>query len=308
MISLALVFLYLASHTDSTIILIASAVGFALANNTIFALLHESVHSVFHQKRSINNFFGHLLSAFFPTSFNVQKVCHLGHHLRNRTDAEFFDAYTDDDNKTFKTISLYAVLTGVYWAYAPLAIIWLIISPKTLLNSVFNGDKDNGVGHLGGEGMIGSFKYMSNKEINSLRLEAIISWSIQISLFYILDLSVLGWVICYWAFALKWGSIQYADHAYSPRDVKNGAWNLKVPVWLEKVFLNYHYHLVHHQHPHIPWLYLPKFEDKTIPKISHWEIYKKMWRGPIKVDSLSKVILPDNELKDLIYLEPFTKA
>ena len=56
---------------------------------------------------------------------------------------------------------------------------------------------------------------------------------------------------------MNWGGLQYADHAWSERDIKNGAWNLAVPKWMQAVFLNYHYHKVHHQHPRTPWVNLP---------------------------------------------------
>ncbi len=48
-----------------------------------------------------------------------------------------------------------------------------------------------------------------------------------------------------------WG---LADHAFSPRDVVNGAWNLRVLPWTRALALNYHHHKAHHhgdddQHP-----------------------------------------------------------
>ena len=35
--------------------------------------------------------------------------------------------------------------------------------------------------------------------------------------------SVKPRALCYWAFGLNWSSVQYSDHAGSPRDVIEGA-------------------------------------------------------------------------------------
>lgn len=297
--------LALASKTESTIVFILCLIAFALINNTIFAMLHEAVHGVLHTNRKINNNVGRALAAMYPTSFAVQKVCQLGHHMRNRTDMEFFEAYTDRDNKTFKYISLYAILIGIYWTYSPLGNLWLLIAPNSLKNSIFRDKDKTGVGHIGGEGMLGALDNLSDKEINTMRIEFLGSLIFQTSLFIFLGVKFLPWLACYWAFALKWCSIQYADHAYSPRDVRNGAWNLKAPKFVQKVFLNYHYHLVHHRYPHIPWDKLPNFVEPDMPWVSHWEIYKKMWKGPIKVNNDAKVIYGDDELRSLVYSDAF---
>ena len=67
------------------------ALLFSFSNNTVFALLHESVHRSFSKNSGINNMFGRISAAFFPTGFLLQRGFHLGHHRRNRTDAEMFD-------------------------------------------------------------------------------------------------------------------------------------------------------------------------------------------------------------------------
>ncbi len=74
----------------------------------------------------------------------------------------------------------------------------------------------------------------------------------------LLDLDLVGWLACYWAFALNWSSLQYTDHAWSPRDVHEGAWNLRFRPITQAIFLNYNLHLVHHRDPTIPWIDLPR--------------------------------------------------
>ena len=79
----------------------------------------------------------------------------------------------------------------------------------------------------------------------------------QAILWWLLDLTWQGWLLCYWFFALHWSALQYVDHAWSARDIVNGAWDLRVSAPARWLALNYHYHLAHHQHPKEPWIRLP---------------------------------------------------
>jgi len=66
---------------------LAAAIAFSYTNTTTFALLHESVHGLFHRSKAVNEWFGRFNAAMFPTALLFQRTCHLGHHRRNRTDA-----------------------------------------------------------------------------------------------------------------------------------------------------------------------------------------------------------------------------
>jgi hypothetical protein len=96
----------------------------------------------------------------------------------------------------------------------------------------------------------------------------------------LLHLTLAGWAICYAAFALNWSSLQYTDHAFSKLDVREGAWNLRVNPLTRLLFLNYHHHLAHHQHPQVPWIHLGRYVDPAEERPSFWAIYWRMWRGP----------------------------
>ena len=63
-------------------------------------------------------------------------------------------------------------------------------------------------------------------------------------------------------------------------DVRDGAWNLRVNRVVQYIFLNYHHHRAHHQHPDVPWIHLGKFVDFTAPRPSFASIYLSMWKGP----------------------------
>ena len=110
--------------------------------------------------------------------------------------------------------------------------------------------------------------------------EILLTAAIQLALFLSLDLNWAGWLACYWSFALVWCAVQYATHAWTPRDIRNGAWNLSVGPLTRAVFLNYHYHLAHHQHPAAPWTALPGLIDQTRPRPGWARIYWSLWLGP----------------------------
>ena len=115
--------------------------------------------------------------------------------------------------------------------------------------------------------------------ITRIWFEALLALVYQIAIIYFLDLTWQGWLLCHWFFALHWSALQYVDHAWSPRDIINGAWNLKVHPISRLIALNYHLHLAHHRYPNIPWIYLPKLVNSKEPYPSFWSIYKTLWSG-----------------------------
>ena len=296
--------LYTTAQTESWWLKIVCMILFAYTGNTTFSLLHEAVHSNFHHNRKVNYIFGNICAAVFPTAFSFQKRCHLNHHRNNRTQYELFEMYDDRDNKLVKNITLYGVLTGVYWAVPFIGSMWLLLNPKSLLNSSFSGKENYEVGRMGGASMLRSFDNLSIKEIRRMRLEVLTTLIFQILMFFTLNLTLIAYFLCYCSFAVTWSALQYADHAYSVRDIRNGAWNLKVHPITKAFFLNYHDHLAHHQHPNVPWIHLPKFVDPEKERPEFLTIYLKMWRGLVKMDQKEPEPI-DSELDQLIERENF---
>ncbi|MEW7986763.1 MAG: fatty acid desaturase, partial [Candidatus Thiodiazotropha sp.] len=79
--------LWMASHLAWGWALLATFL-FAHFNNAAFSFLHEAVHGIFSRNRLVNEVFGVISAALFPTSFRLQQIAHLGHHRRNRTDKD----------------------------------------------------------------------------------------------------------------------------------------------------------------------------------------------------------------------------
>lgn len=269
--------LWLASHGTRWQVGLA-AIAFSFVANTMFSLLHESVHGIAHPNRRANEALGRFAAAFFPTSLSLQRVFHLGHHAHNRTVDEQFDYIRPTDRRWLKRAQWYAILTGVYWLFVPLGGLAYFVAPSlfTRLGTSVSGRQ------TGASSMFGGLERASK---TTIRLEMLFTIAIQAALVVLLDLTLAGWAICYAAFALNWSSLQYTDHAFSKLDVRDGAWNLRVNPLTRLLFLNYHHHLAHHQHPHVPWIHLGQYVDPSAPRPSFWSIYREMWRGPRPLSS-----------------------
>ena len=107
--------LWVASHLSLLWALLAAFL-FSHLNNTIFSSMHEAVHGLFSKSKSRNDLFGIVCAALFPTSFSLQRVAHLGHHRRNRTDQDLYDYYLPGQSKSLRNFQLYAGnLLVLYW-------------------------------------------------------------------------------------------------------------------------------------------------------------------------------------------------
>jgi fatty acid desaturase len=275
--TMALSLLWLVSHVQSLGYRLAGAILFSYVGNTLFSLLHEAVHGVFHSTTATNDLFGRWLAAFFPTSFSLQRFFHLGHHRRNRSRAERFDYIAPGENVFLKNVQWYGILTGLYWLLPPLSCLIYFVWPGAFASRFFQSEDAAWSRQSGTGAMIADVDRLSPAVV---RAEVLFGAIWQGLLFKTLGLSAGGWLLCYAAFAINWSSLQYADHAWSPLDSVQGAWNLRVNRVVRWVFLNYHHHLAHHQNPKVSWLHLGQFVDPNAPRPAFWRIYLSMWRGP----------------------------
>jgi fatty acid desaturase len=265
--------LWVASHSPWWWALPA-AVGFALFNNTLFALLHEAVHGTASPDPRRNEFLGQLTSVILPTSFTMQRVAHLGHHRRNRTDEELYDYYLPHQKRWLRNLWLYGGnLMGAYWCGIPLLGLFYLVAPWAWCSRLF-------VDKISPYLAFGPYvKEMARLPIRQVWPEVARAFAYQAALFFLLDQSLGGWALCHWFFALYWSAMQYVDHAWSARDVIEGAWNLKVPAPIRWIALNYHYHLAHHRHPDVPWVELPGYVHPEDYQPTFAAIYLSLWGG-----------------------------
>jgi len=270
--------LWVASHTDYWSVAIISAFVFSFVANTSYSLMHEAVHKHFHSNGFINAIAGRFSAACFPTAFSLQRVFHLAHHKNNRSDHERFDYYAPHENRFIKSLQWYCILTGLYWFISPLVcILYFFTAELFRWRTIFGKKGEWFAKQTSAEEFL---EALDTVPIYRARLDILSSFLVQLITIWALGISIFGWVICYGMFAINWSSLQYTDHAFSELDKKDGAWNLKVNPLTRFIFLNYHYHQVHHRDPSIPWNQLPQHVRENDPNPSFWDIYLEMWKGP----------------------------
>ncbi|MGD0722677.1 MAG: fatty acid desaturase [Roseiarcus sp.] len=272
-IAVSLACLWGASHAHVWWGVAVAAFIFAFSNNTIFSLHHEAVHRGFSPNPAVNEAAGTLFAAFFPTTFSIQRVSHLGHHRRNRSDEELYDYYLPHQSWLLKTYWIYCLLTGFYWSIIPAAGVVYVGWPWAFRARWFQQ------GPARWWGFEPFVRDIAAEPIGRVWREGLFTLAFQIALFLALDLNLIGWLVCYWAFGINWSSVQYTDHAESSRDVIEGAWNLRFWALTQAIFLNYNLHLAHHREPGVPWIHLPTRVRPDDPNPSFWTIYFRLWRG-----------------------------
>jgi fatty acid desaturase/membrane-associated phospholipid phosphatase len=257
-----------AASTGTTVTqVLLPGLGFAFLFLPLYTLLHEAEHGVFHRVPFVNEAFGVLMGCLFPGSFSFLRMCHLGHHRRNRSDVERFDVLEAHDDVTARRVYFYTLYLGGFWALVPLATALLVLWPgllKTRLSTL----------HADAEAMV---RGVPDSLLLRVRLEATAALAAQA-----LGVATFGWtwVLLQALAGVCWSSQQYVTHAGSPRDALNGAHNLKAPRLYEALLLHFNWHLAHHQHPRVPWLYLPQFDDRTRVRPKYFESFFRFWQGP----------------------------
>jgi len=244
------------------------AMSFILLTN--YALMHEAMHDVLHPHPKANRVLGAACGILFPASFTMFKIGHGVHHRCNRTDHEMFDVYYPGDNVALKYGQWYGLLTGLYYPLVPLGSILLAISPRILQTAPFRKSRTSSL----------IFRAYDRDAVMNIRLEIIASVAFWWTLTQALDLNLLNLALMYACFGFNWSTRQYVTHAFTPRDVINGALNLKVGRLMGWILLNGQWDLVHHRKPWLPWIALSKEGPTSEPPVSFWTQYWSLWRGP----------------------------
>lgn len=249
---------------------VGGALSFLLLTN--YALIHESAHGVLHQNPRANYMLGVLAGWMFPISMTFLSVSHHVHHRGNRTDHEMFDYYYQDDIKTIKFGQWYGIMTGVYWPLVPIGSVLMAIVPAFFRMLPFRKAHSSM--------MLFSKEEFTPAAVMHIRLEVILGIAYWIAMWKLLSLDWRIVAITYACFAFNWSTRQYVTHAFTPRDVINGAYNLKTSRLMGWILLNGQWDQVHHRFPDIPWFHLPKFAGRTMQPVSYLKQYLRCWAGP----------------------------
>lgn len=263
--------LYLGTHTPSIGNKILLGVAFGIIMIPVYSLMHEAAHNALHPVHRWNVFWGRWLCCMFIVSFTFFRHCHLKHHKKNRTDEEMWDLYYEHQDKWLRYGNLYLMMIGFGYMALWLSVILFAIAPGLVNSKLFKKHAEIR-GFL--EGSDDVFK------VRDSQVESIVVLLLQACCLWLLDWDVQTWIIFYLIHGFIWSSQNYINHAFSPRDIINGAHNLTIPTWLNLVYLNFNLHLAHHQNPKIPWLHLPKFIRSGRGRISFFRNYIRLWKGP----------------------------
>lgn len=242
---------------------------FAFLVMPLYSLLHEAEHRVFHARRGVNEAFGVVLTAFFPGPFTFMRACHLGHHRRNRSEVERFDLYYPHESRARRRAWFYFTYLGGFWLMVLAVMAVLLVWPRAVRSRLVR--EPSAVAML--RGIPESFWTRIRAEsAGVVLLHAGLVWG--------LGLSVGSYLLLHALAGVCWSVQQYVPHAHSPRHTRDGAHNLRAHPLYEKLLLHFNWHLAHHQHPRVPWLYLPRYGDPTRERPGYLAACLRFWQGP----------------------------
>src|SRR5262249_5129988 len=149
----------------------------------------------------------------FPVPFSLVRTTHQGHHLRNRTDFEMFDLYYPTDYRVIKYAQWYSILCGLFWIVIPLGAVLFAVCPAVLRTRAFRQARSSS--YLLGD--------IQDAEVRAIRGEVLLTVVFFAGLFWLLSLQWFNTLILYACFAFNWSTRQYVGHAFTKRDVIEGA-------------------------------------------------------------------------------------
>ena len=271
---LAVGLLWLATWLDNWYCTLGIGVAFSYTILTNYALMHEAIHLNLNDNCRRNYVLGVISSMFFPVSFTLVQVTHQGHHYRNRTDAEIFDQYYPGGwNRVVKTFQWYVTLIGIFYLLVVLMSVATAIIPGITRNKLVAG-KTLGNGNLAD---------VTKTDLKRIRGEMFLTILFWILVVWWLNLNVLMMLAMYGMAGINWSTRQYIAHAFSERNVIDGAFNLRHNWLMSKILLNGEWDLNHHQHPDVPWTHLAKMPIDDRERPGYIKHYWRMWMGPIEV-------------------------
>jgi fatty acid desaturase len=269
-LSAAVGLLWLGSWVERWYAVAAVGVVFSYVLLTNYGLLHEAAHGNLHSDARLNFGLGVTTGALFPMPFSMIRAMHQGHHLRNRTDFEMFDLYYPTDRRWLKYGQWYGILCGLFWPVVPLGAVLFALYPPLLRTRVFRQARSSS--YLLGD--------IQAAEIRAIRVEVALIALFFAFLFWALHLVWWKTLVLYACFSFNWSTRQYVAHAFSKRDVVEGAWNLRHNRFMSGILLHAEWDLNHHRRPDVPWYYLPRLSSPGEPRLGYVRQYWRQWLGP----------------------------
>jgi fatty acid desaturase len=246
------------------------ALAYGIAMNSAYALFHEAEHNLLHTNPKVNQTVGAILALFFPAPFHLLRQGHIGHHVTNRSDDEAFDLYFEDENKYWKYVQLYGVLTGMFWVLIVVTNFVVVFKPSIIMPRYTRFSRP-------AEAFLES---LNPKYRRLIQIEALAAILLHAALIYFWQIPLAHYSAVLFGFGFLWSAMQHVYHYGTVRHVQKGALNLKTFAALDLVWLNHSWHLNHHVRPTVPWIYLPSLSGPRERRGSLLAAYVHEWRGP----------------------------
>ena len=266
----AIALIWLASMVESWLVVFGIGILFSYLLLTNYALMHEATHRNLQSNQRRNYWLGFLTGCLFPIPFSMIRITHQGHHLYNRTDSEMFDLYYPHDNLVLKYLRWYGILCGLFWPLIPLGAVLFSICPKPARDRIFG--KPQSTSYM--------FSDVERAAVWAVRLELMAIIGFFAVLHWMLHLQWTHTLVLYACFSVNWSTRQYIGHAFSKRDIIDGAWNLRHNRLMSWVLLRGEYDKTHHRHPDVSWYYLPRLTLPDEERPSYIKQYWRQWLGP----------------------------
>ncbi len=234
-------------------------------------MMHEAEHGILHPNRIWNDILGVYLALFFPAPYHLMRQGHMGHHQRNRSDDEAFDHYFAGENPVWKWLQLYGILTGFFWITIVSANFIVLVCPFLLRRRFVDFDRPSAA----------FVESLNPRYWRWIQLEAVAAIALHISIIWMLHIPIVAYLVLYAGFGITWSAMQYVHHFGTERDVIHGSKDLWLWGPIDTIWLHHNWHHIHHEHPTIPWKYLPRIarESSRGRESLIWQ-YLRMWRGP----------------------------
>ena len=224
-----------------------------LLDLTLWALIHEAVHGLLHPSRRVNELAGRALACLFGAPFELLRRGHLLHHAYNRTERERTEVFDRRrQSRRLFAVGYYARLLGGLYAAEAGASLLLALPGAQILELARRVDRGDNVLGLMLRGL------SARSRLRSARQDAI-----AIAVVHGLAFACYGrlfWILL-GAVALRALLISLADNVYhygTQLDAVRNAMNLRLPELLQKSYLHFNLHGVHHREPQLCWFELPR--------------------------------------------------
>jgi fatty acid desaturase len=236
--------------------LLAVTIAVLLSLTTPFqrALLHEAIHSRLASRRGWNTFLGRALAVTSGISFDANRLGHMTHHRFPRHALDRADIIEPGANRVAVTIKFYLGLLGGLYVREILSSM-LMLMPRRVINWVASNllpedDADGMVLH-------GALRRGLDRRLSRIRLDAALVVLIYTGSFYLYG---EWWWVLVLGIALRGLIVSLQDnvaHYDTPAVVGAPAHNTRTMRWAALFMLNSNLHGVHHDHPDVPWNWLP---------------------------------------------------